>query len=93
LFNLTLGINAWAQGNNFTHGVATDSPSVFTANAASWPRRKQAEMGAAEHSWHSERSIKIEYNETELTLLYMFSFNFMLSYAGGLDHGHLMTTS
>jgi len=30
----------------------------FTTEAAGGPRRKQAEMGAEDHSWHSKRSTK-----------------------------------
>jgi len=47
----------------FTRGADVDSPSVQHSlrKQTCGPRCKQTEMGATDHSWHSEKSIKWVY--------------------------------
>jgi len=57
LSSFVIGINGWVQGTVHArrcHWLATSA--AFTAKAAPWPTRcKQRQMGAADHSWLSER--------------------------------------
>jgi len=47
------------MNNNTNVFINYRTTAALTAKTTTW--RKQAEMGAANHSWHSERSADSEY--------------------------------
>jgi len=66
-------VEGWLQGKVDVRSAAIDSP-VVQHSRRKQPRdqrRKQAEMGAADHSWHSERSTETEYDTNRTKFLKM----------------------
>jgi len=51
---VTNNMDRWKLHAGRCHWITTSA--AFTAKIAAW--RKQAAMGAADHSWHSKASIK-----------------------------------
>jgi len=69
LSSLTRSVDGWVQRERLTRGAAIDSSPATQHSLQKQPRgprSKQAEMGAASHSWHSARSTESEYSLNEI---------------------------